>query len=464
MDLSSREVLAVLSKSKIRVQVAETYYFTKGKLELGVYTDSEGRCRRVKVKEPKSTAEILAELNRGASPFTSSNKKVCFCYTRKSKKCLTSDEIEARLNKPLALPFTCLQSYIESRTGDEDTLKLSISLQDNTYVTRWSPIPGVRQLGEQQIKQKMLEVAKGIMHFFQEIEVKYVEILELEFIQDIYKRLWLINVVDCKLAIKPGIKGLDISKTVTCYERTNEVAMPILIDLKEAILLESSVETIPTPKETNLPMISQIYEQLKNRPSPRIRRKKHLSVSTFDPISEDNKPKQEPALFNLVNFLAKSIQAPVEEKTAQTTMSSAFNEVLSKYIKIDQSDTLLGFSMSRSDLSPTRLISPINCNSPQTEPIEPTKNHKEDKRSLSYSRMPKSRFRLTSNLGVRRNASIYQAETQVYRLDKVIEKLDSRQKELQKKYGQIVKVPKTSHSPTKSAVSPYANLSIKFLS
>mmetsp|Transcript_21152 Transcript_21152/g.39063 ORF Transcript_21152/g.39063 Transcript_21152/m.39063 type:complete len:472 (-) Transcript_21152:12-1427(-) len=470
MELTSRSILAILSKVKARVRVAETYFLTKGLLELGVYTDSDGRCRRMKFREQKSTALILAEMARNSMHGSLANKRICFCYIRKTRSCLTSDDIETLLTKQRSLPFTCLQAYLEPRAGSDQTMTISISLKDNSYVSTYSQITGVKPLAELQLQQKMMETAKAVMHRIQEVERKHVEKLELEFIHDYDKRLWLVNINDCRLAVKIVRKHVGMSRSIVSFESSGEMLVPQITihkaDASSAVLLANPP---PVIQEPNLPLITRIYQQLKERPSLQKRRNLR-SMSSIDPNTPN---KDEGPLDNFVSFLAKTINIQDSaEEGEQASMSAAFKDFLSKYMKRDSNELVIGTTVSEIDLSP-KLLSPANSDATATDTeMQVRKNTRKmmtlpSQRSLSYNKQVKSISQLHTNRESRRSISIHAAENQANRLDKVMERLSARHEELNRKYGSTIRLPKTVvHAPPlkQAVLSPYATIGIKILS
>lgn len=523
MEFTSRGILAVLSKVKARVRVAETYFFTKGQLDIGVYTDAEGRCRRAKFKEPKSTAEVLTNLLQNRLYSATSNRKVCFYYIRRTRNCLTSDEGQALLTKHRNLPFACIQPYIESRADNDPVLSISVSLQDNTYVSTYSQIPGAKQglidttsyidesgptealrgtafhstsslvppisqrtvgsshqvaahqtrastthqasqLKELQIQQKMNEIAKTIMRCLQEIERKHIDKLVLEFVHDLNMQLWLVNIPNCKFAVKAVKKKVGVNRSVVSYEDALEAKVP-QISIHKAVdpfktFTDGPVSDIP---ETNLPIITRIYQQLKGRPMS-LRGKQVRSISTIG-LSQRNSP----SVDNFVTSFARTIQDSIEEPLEQSSMSYAFKDFLAKYTKRSLRDAVPDIAVSEVQLAPPNIASPINSDRPSTDLAVILANARTtlappSKRSLSYNKTVKSESQLHSHKNTRRSVSILTAESQTNRLDKVIEKLNVRHQELNRKYGSAARLPRKSQTKIKAGMlSPYATIGLKFM-
>lgn len=459
MKLTCKGVFAVLSKFKARIRVLETYFFCKGNLELAVYTDSLSRCHRMNYKEPRSSAEVLTDLQRNAT-FFSSSKKVCYSYIRKAKSVLTVDDIEGLLNRNRALTFTCLQTYLEPRNLTDPILTLTITLENGLYVQAYSLMQGVKHLVQLQLQQKMMEVAKLVMHKVQEAERLLIEVLELEFIQDSDKVLWLVNVPVCKLVVKVTTQQVGISHSMVSYERVAEQSPPAFEMFRPSGSSKAQLHDITLPthhqaSQSSLPIVSKIYQQIKETPN-RVKPKAKCKSTPDSPIS-----KKKSSMGGLASFLAKTITLPSnDEPNHKTTVSSAFKDLLSKYI----GKSSVGFmtcSADEEDLSPMK--SSYNLQSEAAEQAKPEMQLRleaTDQRASVVSRRSKSGLQIIQNPELKKFSPIHTMNFKSRRSSTVIDLLNSRQQELLKKYGPSShKAVVVSAKPT--SVSPYASLGIK---
>lgn len=456
MELSSRRVFTLLAKSRARIRVPDTYFLNKGTLEFAICSDRKSRCCRLKFKDPRSTADVLVELHRTTTQFSSTNKKVCYAYIRRTRSVLSTEDIEALLSKSRELPYNCVQAYLEPRTvlDQPQTLKV-VALEGGTYFPTYSEMNAEKPLAALQLQQKMMKVAKDVMLRVQEAESKRIESLELEFIQDSDRLLWLVNVVSCRLAViaepQPSYLGPCVKRTasrrVLSQGDASEFAVPTFT--KQANPLSTfthAVEDIPVnlPEASTqgLPLVARIYEQM------------HEKQFSRNPKARSNSetPKLDRKIPSKCN-IGKNI-----------CLESLDDRAL--LFRRDSSTELIYYTTAEdTDASPIKTERIQKASSNDTNRLQQIP-HKRlpsnrsatslNKRSLSSSVMPT--FQETM-----RSISTYGADLTTTRMGKVVEKLQSRHMELSQKYGAS---PMLSHQasvgPIKLALpSPYTSKGIK---
>lgn len=463
MELNCKRVLAILAKAKASIQIAETYFFSKGFVELAVFTDHSYRCKRLKIKEPLSTSDVLAEFHLSATQFSSSCKKVCCSYVRKTRNVITCDDIEAMAIRPRTLNFSCLQAYVEPWSEATQALGLAITLEDNAYAYAYSPADEVKTLTGLQLQQKMMKVAKAVILCIQECEKKRIEALELEFIQDSQKRLWLVNVGLCRLAVKATMKQVSISRSVISYEDAIDPgALPISMQrsLSQAadILTPDCTPQHRTQQSTSsLPLVCKVYKQLQEKASPRTHKLRHKRASASPVYLKDQVIKP------LASFMSRSIQL-TEASEGSPIVSSAFKDLLSRYVGKEHSRDLLAFPTEDSDLCPaknfsTSLIEPFDPISSNLIPISQATSPK----MSVQNRRTKSSTLIPANFNHKPKATLYEADSATIHLNKVVARLQTRRQELSRKYGSPPPLPKvpitTSLKP--ATLSPYSSVGFK---
>jgi hypothetical protein len=380
------------------------------------------------LKEPKSTVNVLTELLHKATQFSSSIKKICYGYIRKLRSTLSADDIEAILTRHRTLAFTCLQSYLEPRA--DSSMTISINLEDDFYSAKYSSIHGVKQLAVLQLQQKMMEVAKVVVLRIHEAERKQVEKLELDFILDSDKTLWLVSVLDCRLTVKVSLKQLSINLTSTSdNEETNRHGSQSLVS---PVLNEAS----PQHEPSSLPLISRIYEQTREKALKRKSVKNRVA-------SESTEPGPSKMADSLVILDSPRLQ------------TSNFKDLLAKYIKQNIHDL---FTTPAAELSPVKVPSKVYSDTietselvlPKAKTLSLLRNSSLDIKAKATARKP------------RRSNSIYAIDYTTSRLDKVMQQLQTRQQKLSQKYGSTLALPKRVVTPIKLTVkSPYATQGMK---
>jgi hypothetical protein len=444
MELTSRSTLSLLSKAKSHVRVVQTYFLTKSHLELGVYTDTEGRCRRMKFKEPKTIAEVLTELLHNSS----SSKKVCYAYKRRTRTLLTTEDIEALLNNQRLQTFTSFQSYIEPWSEAEAPQKISVRLQHGSYVSEYTQFQGLRHLAEMQMQQKMMEIAKKVMHCVLEVERKPIESLELEFIQDYNRQLWLVDIPDCRFAVKAIHTRVGINRSIVSYEGTVEAMAPqIAITRALHMDLNASLENTPRNEESSpvLPMITRIYQKHFARERPRFTK----SISTSKIFVSKSPRKEDSVIGSSASIIAKSVFQ--QDSMDQSLLKHEHSVLKELYTKVGGSPhNELTEVVSDSEIQYLDARSPV-----MTEPVEAVavKSRELPKQALRKSSQVRSYVRSPKTTQV--SKTIYSS---MLNSNLLIDQLAARRQELHRKYGSYTHLQRAALGIIKTRVlSPYAN-------
>jgi hypothetical protein len=406
----------------------------------------------MKFKEPKTTAEVLADLLRNSVSISRGSKKVCYAFRRRTRTLLTAEDIEALLSNQKHLTFTSLQCYIEPWSEGEAPQKISIRLQHGSYVSEYTKFQGLKNLAEVQMQQKMMEIAKKVMHCVLEVERKPIESLELEFIQDYNRQLWLVDILDCRFAVKAVRKSVGINRSIVSYEGGVEAIAP-QIAITRALPYDASASLENTPKNEGssptLPMITRIYQ--KHFVSERHRFSKRISNSEI--FVSKTPSKEECAIGSLASIIAKSVflQGSIEQSPIKRDPSSFFNEL---YVKLEGScSNVLIDSVSDSEIQHFDARSPVTSEPAEDVAVKSLTMTKQAPRKLGQVR---SLVRSPKIKQDRRTGAIYSS---MLNSNLLIDKLAARRQELHRKYGSYTHLPKASPPVAikTRVLSPYAN-------
>jgi hypothetical protein len=333
-------------------------------------------------------------------------------------------------------------------------MKITVRLEDDAYVSNYTPIQGVKQLTEHQLQQKMTEVARTVIYRVQEAMRRRVDTLELEFVQDSDKLLWLVNVKVCRLAVKQAKQLVGINRSVLSYQEVTELTRPAISITRNLTPRDTSSPDLTNhdmSSSSHLPLIGRIYQKLKEGPFHAKHKRSRRSMSTIE-LSTPYEKLEELQAAPLVSIP----QAADSEEQPLLKINSAFKDLVVQYIGKDSLELLMS-TTEETEVSPVK----TQRESEDIQALAKDSTYKLPVQS-STKQFRKARKRRTlSSTGMQsdpmQSILMHAAVTTTSRIDRVIERLQTRHKELSLKYGSVANLQKGRQTQAKSQrLSPYA--------
>jgi hypothetical protein len=329
-------------------------------------------------------------------------------------------------------------------------MKIAVKLEDGAYVSNYTPIQGIKQLTEHQLQQKMTEVARTVIYRVQEAMRKRVDTLELEFMQDSDKLLWLVNVKVCRLAVKQAKQLVGINHSVVSYQEVTELTRPVISITRNTTPRDtSSPDGTPNDKPTssNLPLIGRIYQRIKEGPFRAKHKRSRRCMSTI----ELRTPKQKLEGLQDAPLVTIAQAADSEGEQPALKINSDFKDILVQYIGKDSLELLM--TTEETEVSPAK--TQRECEGKQsTEDKDLAYKLPAQSSTQQLSKTRRRRTLSSTGLHTEPKRSILIGST-TSRIDKIIEGLQTRHKELSLKYGSAAKLQKVP-PPKSQMLSPYA--------
>lgn len=201
--------MKALAYRKVRVKVLETYIVHKGIIEAKVYTDNLGCVKNKKylASEQKTTSEKLSQINdQHTKSIRNLGEKVAIIDHRNGRSFLNSQAIQDYIQKSIGMPsILSIQKMVPHLDDQHGIYNLKVYYINHEYITEFFVVKENtrKKLKNKAYYQELKDIGIVILTTIEEVEMKRVVHLDLEFIRDERGIFWFLNSKQIKM-IEPS--------------------------------------------------------------------------------------------------------------------------------------------------------------------------------------------------------------------------------------------------------------------
>lgn len=201
-DYSYVNFFKFISSQKTRIPIVETGIVQGDLIESLLCSDEYGS---IKKKNPNKPIPLITYLQKILEENELRNKlhnekheKVCYFYKKGQKKLYDISKVKELVIRPrLNLHIDFIQKYIPTFNNSDKVLVQKMSYIQNEY--KAESLYGKSYIKDPIIINQMIDIATIIMHLMEQIELKRVLQLHIEYIKDRSGALWICNMPKCLL-------------------------------------------------------------------------------------------------------------------------------------------------------------------------------------------------------------------------------------------------------------------------